>query len=228
MKFENQEPIFFTTIFVSLNSFHIFQGNYELTKLGSTPVPSITDGCSTISNGCGLLEQERDGGIATVTSTVELLSQQLLLDTNDNNVIPLCQRFLAALIPEEDSDSGNEDLPFDAYGTGFEMDGELGSNGLSHIVNFQSTGHASFNGYRINEKSEHDDPEIDMLGNTGINSNFSHSLNGTAPDQPVAGMVCSEFQYESMKINDRLFLEAQSIGIFLEPLVGLLLHEYLY
>ncbi|XP_022754847.1 uncharacterized protein LOC111303085 isoform X2 [Durio zibethinus] len=194
------------------------QGNYEFTKLGSTPVPSITDGCSTISNRCGLLEQERDGKIAAVTSTAEVLSQQLVLDTRDNNVIPLCQRFIAALIPEEDSDSGNEDLPFDAYETGFEMDGELGSNGLSHIVNFQSTGHASFNGYRVTVKPEHDNPEVDMLGNPGINSNFSHSLNDTFPNQPMPGMVCSEFQYESMKIYDKLFLEAQSIGIFLEQL----------
>ncbi|XP_022749947.1 uncharacterized protein LOC111299171 [Durio zibethinus] len=194
------------------------QGNYELTKLGSTAVPSIIDGCRTIPNGCGLLGQERDGGIAAVTSTIEPLSQQFLLNARDSNVIPLCQRFLAALIPEEDSESGNEDLPFDVYGTGFEIDGELGSNGLSHIVNFQSTGHASFNGYGITGKPEHDDPEIDMLGNTGINSNFSHSPNGTFPDQLMPSMVCSEFPYESMKINEKLFLEAQSIGIFLEPL----------
>ncbi|XP_022730147.1 uncharacterized protein LOC111285140 isoform X2 [Durio zibethinus] len=194
------------------------QGNYELTKLGPTPIPSITDGCSTISNGCGLLEQERDGRIAAVISIDEVLSQQLLLDTRDSNVIPLCQRFLAALIPEEDSDSGNEDLHFDVYGAGFEMDGELGSNGLSHIANFQSTGHTSFNGYTITGRPEQDDPEIDMLGKTGINSNFSHSLNSSFQDQPTPDMVCSEFQYESMKINEKLFLEAQSIGIFLEPL----------
>ncbi|XVF48956.1 hypothetical protein PTKIN_Ptkin03bG0229700 [Pterospermum kingtungense] len=193
------------------------QGNYELTKLGSKPVPSITDGCSTIYEGCGLLEQERDGRIADLTSTDEVLSQQLILDARDSNVITLCQRFLAALIPEDDSDNGNDDLPFDAHGTGVEMDRELGSSGLSHIINFQSTGHASFNGYRISEKPEHDDPEIDMLGNTGINSNFSHSLNGTFPDHPMSGMVCSEFEYEGMKINEKLFLEAQSIGIFLEP-----------
>lgn len=219
MKFETQEPIFFTAILASLNAFHVFQGNYEVTKLASTPVPSITDGCSTIYKGCGLLEQERDGRIADVTSTDEVLSQQLILDTRDSNVVNLCQRFLAALIPEDDSDSGNDDLPFDIYGGGLEMDIELGSNGLSHIVNFQSTGHASFNGYGITEKPEHDDPEIDMLENTGIYSNFCHSLNGTFPDQPMPGMVCSEFQYESMKINEKLFLEAQSIGIFLEPQV---------
>ncbi|KAK8535390.1 hypothetical protein V6N12_056909 [Hibiscus sabdariffa] len=160
------------------------QGNYEFTILGSTPVPSITDGCSTIFNECGLLEHERDGGIGAVASVDEIHSPQLLLDTRDNNVIPLCQRFLAALIPEEDIDSGNEDLPFDV----------------------------------ITGKPEHDDPEIDMLGNTGINnSNFSHSQNGSFPDQPMPGMVCSEFQYESMKINEKLILEAQSIGIFLEP-----------
>ncbi|KAK8660644.1 hypothetical protein V6N13_051564 [Hibiscus sabdariffa] len=194
------------------------QGNYEFTKLGSTPVPSITDGCSTIFNECGLLEHERDGGIGVVASVDEIHSPQLLMDTRDNNAIPLCQRFLAALIPEEDIDSGNEDLPFDVYGTEFEIDGELRSNGLSHIVNFQSAGHASFSGCRITGKPEHDDPEIDMLGNTGINnSNFSHSQNGSFPDQPMPGMVCSEFQYESMKINEKLILEAQSIGIFLEP-----------
>ncbi|KAL1097424.1 hypothetical protein V6Z11_D05G034400 [Gossypium hirsutum] len=136
------------------------QGNFELAKLGSTPVPSITNGCHTISSGCGLLEQERDGRIAAVIPDGEVLSPQLVLDTGDKNVISLCQRFIAALIPEEVSDCGNEDLPCDSYGTGFEMDGELGSNGLSHIVNFQSTGHTSFNGYRITGKPEHDDSEI--------------------------------------------------------------------
>ncbi|KAK8351446.1 hypothetical protein V6Z12_A05G033600 [Gossypium hirsutum] len=194
------------------------QGNYELAKLGSTPVPSITNGCHTIPNGCGLLEQERDGRIAAVIPDGEVVSPQLVLDTGDKNVISLCQRFIAALIPEEVSDCGNEDLPCDAYGTGFEMDGELGSNGLSHIVNFQSTGHTSFNGYRITGKPEHDDSEIDMLRNAEIHSNFSPSLNGTFGNQPMLGSVCSEFQYESMNINEKLLLEAQSVGIFLEPL----------
>ncbi|XP_012450104.1 uncharacterized protein LOC105773044 isoform X1 [Gossypium raimondii] len=193
------------------------QGNHE-TRPGSTPLPSIADGCSTISNGCGLLEKERAGRIAAVTSNDELLSQQLLLDKRDNNLIPLCQRFLAALIPEEDSDSGNEDLQFDIYGAGFQMDGELGSNGLRHIVNFQSTEHASFNGYRTSGKPECDDPEIDMVGKTGISSTFSHSLNGTFLDKPMPDMVCSEFEYEGMKINEKILLEAQSIGIFLEPM----------
>ncbi|KAH1131880.1 hypothetical protein J1N35_003258 [Gossypium stocksii] len=193
------------------------QGNYEHIKLGSTPVPSITDGCSTPINGFELLEHERDVGICAVASVDEVHSQQLLLDTRNNNVIPLCQRFLSALIPEEDIDSGNEDLLFDSYETGFEMDGELGCNGLTRI-NFQSTGHASFDGYRITEKPEHDDPEIDMLGNIGTNSNFSHSRNGSFPDQQMPGMVCSELQYESMTTNEKLILEAQSIGIFLEPL----------
>ncbi|KAE8658163.1 Serine/arginine repetitive matrix protein 2 isoform 2 [Hibiscus syriacus] len=168
-----------------------------------------------------LKQQERDGRIAAITSTDEILSQQLLLDTRDDNVIPLCHRFLAALLPEEESDSGNEDLQFDAYGAGFQMDGELDSNGLSHIVNFQSTGHASFNGYRTSGKPEYDNPETDMMGNTGISSTFSHSLNDTFPDKPIPDMVCSEFQYESMKINEKLFLEAQSVGILLEPMPGI-------
>ncbi|GMI81313.1 SAGA complex subunit 2A [Hibiscus trionum] len=194
------------------------QGNYELTKLGSRQAPSITNGCSTIPNGCGLLEQERDGRIAAVISPDEVLSPQLVLDTGDKNVISLCQRFIAALIPEEVSDCRNEDLPFDVYGTEFEIDRGLGSNGLSHIVNFHSTRDTSFNGYEITGKLVHDDSEIDVLRSTGINSNFSPSLNGTFGDQPLPDMVCSEFQYESMKINEKLLLEAQSIGIFLEPL----------
>ncbi|XP_039023877.1 uncharacterized protein LOC120156651 isoform X1 [Hibiscus syriacus] len=189
------------------------QGNYELTRLGTTPFPSIADDCSSISNGCGLLEQERDGRIAAKTSTDEIL-----LVTRDNNVIPLCQRFLAALIPEDDSDSGNEDPQLNIYGTRFQMDGELGSNGLSHIVNFQSTGHASFNGYRTSEWPEYDTPEIDNLGTTGICSTFSHSLNGSFPDKSMPDIVCSEFQYERVKINEKLLLEAQSIGIFLESM----------
>ncbi|KAL4269704.1 hypothetical protein GQ457_HM000780 [Hibiscus cannabinus] len=174
------------------------QGNYELTKLGSTQAPSITNGCSTIPNGCGLLEQERDGRIAAVISTDEVLSPQLVVDTGDKNVISLYQRFIAALIPEEVSDCRNEDLPNDVYGTEFEIDGEFRSNGL--------------------RKPEHDDSEIDMLISTGINSTFSPSMNGTFGDQLLPGMVCSEFQYESMNINEKLLLEAQSIGIFLEPL----------
>ncbi|KAE8671437.1 Serine/arginine repetitive matrix protein 2 isoform 2 [Hibiscus syriacus] len=149
------------------------QGNYDFTKLGSTPVSSIIDGSSTIFNGCRLLEDEIDGRIGAVVSVDEIHSQQLVLDTRDNNVIPFCQRFLAALVPEEDIDSENEDLSFDIHGTEFKMDGELRSNGLSHIVNFQSAGHASFDGYRISGKPEHDDPEIDMLESAGINnSNF--------------------------------------------------------
>ncbi|KAK8581828.1 hypothetical protein V6N13_144828 [Hibiscus sabdariffa] len=174
------------------------QGNYELTKLGSTQAPSITNGCSTTPNGCGLLEQERDDRIAAVISTDEVLSPQLVLDTGDKNVISLYQRFIAALIPEEVSDCRNEDLPIDVYGTEFEIDGEFGSNGLRN--------------------PEHDDSEIDMLRSTGINSTFSPSMNGTFGDQLLPGMVCSESQYESMKINEKLLLEAQSIGIFLEPL----------
>ncbi|GLT45047.1 hypothetical protein SLA2020_189110 [Shorea laevis] len=174
--------------------------NYQPAKLVSKPVSSVADGSS-------------DG-----MKSVEYFAEQTLLDTSDHNAIPLYQRLIAALISEEDCSSENEGLDCDAYGTGFEMDGDLVSNGFSHIVQFLSAGHTSFNGHSIAMNLENEDPEIDILKDLGTHRNFSHSLNGKHCSPALVPGMVAEFQYENMKINEKLYLEAQSIGILLEPL----------
>ncbi|KAJ0089479.1 hypothetical protein Patl1_13514 [Pistacia atlantica] len=198
------------------------QGNLE----SATPTPKLfhsnTGGCTSVPNGYGLAEQEREVGLETGRG--DLLMEQLVTGARDHASIPLYQRLIAALVMEEDYSSENEDLQIDAYGVGFELDGEMEPNLLDHLLNFQSD-HTGFNGYRITGKRNIDDePEIDILGisNSGINSNFGQSLSGVLPDQAlIPGMTFSEFQYDSMQMNEKLLLEARSVGIFPESLVGL-------
>ncbi|KAK2645301.1 hypothetical protein Ddye_020496 [Dipteronia dyeriana] len=194
------------------------QGNLESTAPTPIQFPSNTDGRTSIPNGHGLTEQEIEKGVAIETGSAGLLLEQLVPGSRDHNEIPLYQRLMAALITEEDFNCGNEDI--DVYGTEFGLDRELESNGLDHQFNFQSVGHTAFNGYMITGKQIIDD-EIDMLGisNTGINSSSGQSLNGVLADQAlIPGMTFSEFQYnDSMQINEKLLLEARSIGIYPEP-----------
>ncbi|GLU10080.1 hypothetical protein SLE2022_269060 [Rubroshorea leprosula] len=197
------------------------QENYQPAKLVSKPVSSVADGGSTMPGGCGLFQLERDEGLLMGTMSLEFLSEQSLLDTRDHNTIPLYQRLIAALILEDDCSSRSKGLDFDIYGTGFEFDRESAPNGLSHLVNFQSAENTSFNGYSIAEKVEHEDPEIDTLKGLGTCENFSHSLNGKHSGQVLMPGKVAEFQYENMKINEKLYLEAQSVGILLEPVLDI-------
>ncbi|KAJ0031843.1 hypothetical protein Pint_13436 [Pistacia integerrima] len=198
------------------------QGNLESATPTPKLFPSNTGGCTSVPNGYGLAEQEREVGLETGRG--DLLMEQLVTGARDHASIPLYQRLIAALVIEEDYSSENEDLQIDAYGVGFELDGEMEPNLLDHLLNFQSE-HTGFNGYRITGKRNIDDePEIDILGisNSGINSNFGQSLSGVLPDQAlIPGMTFSEFQYDSMQMNEKLLLEARSVGIFPESLVGL-------
>ncbi|KAG8657073.1 hypothetical protein MANES_03G036800v8 [Manihot esculenta] len=170
--------------------------------------------CSTVPNGYGLIEREGEVRLSTESRVCE----PLVPGASD---IPLYLRLLAAIISEEDFTHGNRDLEFDTYETGFELDRELGSNGLSHADNFKFSGHTPFNGYKMALKTEHDEAEIDALGisSTSIYSNFDDSVNGALSDQGlIPGMVCSEFQYDDMQINEKLLLEVQSVGIFPESM----------
>ncbi|XP_050270171.1 uncharacterized protein LOC126714184 isoform X1 [Quercus robur] len=194
------------------------QGKLDYLVPTSTPVHSNVNGCSTVPNGFGFIEHEREMEPATEARSIELLAEQLVPGIGDHSVIPLYQRLIAALISEEDCSNGIEDLKFSAY----EMDGDLESNSLNHqsLINFQFAGPTAFNGYRITGKMEHDEPESDMVGflNTGMNSNFGHSPNGLHSDQTLMpSMGCSEYLYDNMHINEKLLLEIQSIGIFPEP-----------
>ncbi|GAV72982.1 hypothetical protein CFOL_v3_16470 [Cephalotus follicularis] len=192
------------------------QGNLESTALTPTAVPSNSDGCCTIPNGYGLLEHAKEVAPAIETKNIKLLPDHLVQAVR---VIPFSQRLIAALIPEEDCYSESEDSKFDAYGTGFELDGELESNGSNNVVNFQFAGHTAFNDFGKIGKLKHDEPEINMpsIPNAGINSSFGHSINGVLSDQALMpGMACSESQYNNMRIDEKIALEMHSIGIFPE------------
>lgn len=188
------------------------QENHHPAELFPKPVSSIADGCSTIPNGCGLKQWERDGGLSANTKSVEVLPDLSLPDKRDHSVIPLYQRLMAALIPEEDSSCGNEDIDFDVYGTGFQLDGELASNDFSHMVGFQSAGHPTFNG-----NLEYEDSEVDLLKDVETHHSFNHSLYTKPSSEASMAAMVAESQYENMDLNEKLYLEAQSIGILLEP-----------
>lgn len=177
-------------------------------------VPSSLDCSATVTNGLRLIGCE--------PKSAEFRPEHLVPGAGDHVAIPLCQRLLAAVIPEEDFSSGNDDLAFDADGVEFDIDAEMESNGLSYQSqdNFQFAGHAAFNGFRITGRPEYDEPEGT---HKTISSNFSHSQNGFLSEQvSISGLACSESQYASMHINEKLLLEVNSIGIFPELEVGLL------
>ncbi|XP_044471639.1 uncharacterized protein LOC123200517 isoform X2 [Mangifera indica] len=195
------------------------QGNLESATPTQKLFPSNTGGCTSVPS--GLAEQEREVGRETARG--DLLMEQLVTGARSHAPIPLYQRFIAALIIEEDYSSENEDFKIDAYGVGFELDAEIEPNVLDHLLNFQPSEHTGFNSYRITGKGNIDDePEIDILGisSSRIKSNFGQSLNGVLPDQAsIPGMIFSEFQYDSMQMNEKLRLEARSVGIFPESLL---------
>ncbi|KAJ6956799.1 hypothetical protein NC653_038873 [Populus alba x Populus x berolinensis] len=194
-------------------------GSIVYAALSATQVHSDPNNCSTVPNGYGLFDHEREVGHAAETRTSELLPDQLV---HEEREIPLYKILLAAIISEEDCTCGNGDLEFDAYGVGFELDEELGSNCVNHLDNFHFSGHAAFNGYKVTGKPDHVETDIDTSGipNMSINSNFRHTVNGVLSDHAlVPGMVRSKFQYDNMKIEEKLSLEVHSLGFFPEPLM---------
>ncbi|KAE9609903.1 hypothetical protein Lalb_Chr07g0180961 [Lupinus albus] len=189
--------------------------NLELRTLMPTPVPSNIAGCETMVNGFGIIGCKRDAG-PDAQNSAGIVPEQLQLSKGDHNVIPLCQRFIAALISEEDCSNGTEDFKFDAYDTEFEPEGDM---------EFQFACGSAYNSYRINGRPEHDETESDIFGrpSTELNSSFSSSINCLLPDKALmSSLTCSELQFASLDINDKLLLELQSIGIAPEPLPEML------
>ncbi|KAG4932329.1 hypothetical protein JHK87_046331 [Glycine soja] len=199
--------------------------NLESSTLTPTPIPSNIDGVETIVNGYGLMGCERDAGFDAQWNA-GIVAEQLQLSKGDHNVIPLCQRLIAALISEEECSGGTEHFKFDAYDTEFEPDGEPELNGLDHHsgTNFQFPCHSAYNGFRIMDKPEHDETERDIFGipPTGLNSSFGKSVNGFLRDKAMSSFTCSELQYDSLDINDKLLLELKSIGISPAPVPDML------
>lgn len=109
-----------------------------------------------------------------------------------------------------------------------ELDEDFKPKKLSHQISpsSQFSGHTAMDDYNMRGGSGSDQymPEIDREGisNSAMMLNFSNSLNGLVSSQALmAGMACSEFQYDDMQLNDKLLLEIQSIGIFPDSVVRL-------
>ncbi|XP_022147622.1 uncharacterized protein LOC111016503 isoform X2 [Momordica charantia] len=150
----------------------------------------------------------------------EVPLEHIIHESKDHTVIPLYQRLLASLIPEEVADDESGDTMFDRYGMR-ELDEDLKPKKLSHQISpsSQFSGHTAMDDYNMRGGSGSDQymPETDREGisNSAMMLHFSNSLNGLVSSQALmAGMACSEFQYDDMQLNDKLLLEIQSIGIF--------------
>ncbi|KAF2534575.1 hypothetical protein F2Q70_00033286 [Brassica cretica] len=107
---------------------------------------------------------------------------------------------------KQDSASVNEDLQFDGFGADAESE-------------FSALNHMEFNGYR-SDKLEFDELEDDVsvIPLKGVNSS-AHIVSGRFTDHLSADF--SDIQYETLGIDEKIYLEAQSIGICLEPMANI-------
>ncbi|KAF5748459.1 hypothetical protein HS088_TW04G00413 [Tripterygium wilfordii] len=177
------------------------RGSFEGTAatVATDPNPSGVNGINIVPNGNGLIDSDGEVGLAG--------------ETRD---ITLCQRLISAIISEEDYHSGNDELECEEYGSENDLDGECQENGLNQLGNIQFAGNTPFKGYRMPGERECGQPKVNMLGTprTGINSNFGHPPNGQLSDQaPMPRIAYPELQYDTMDMNEKLYLELQSIGI---------------
>ncbi|KGN66266.1 uncharacterized protein LOC101208478 isoform X1 [Cucumis sativus] len=145
----------------------------------------------------------------------EVPLEHIIQESKDHTVIPLYQRLLASLIPEEVADNENEDTQFDRYGMP-ELDEHYKPNKLSHEISpsSQFSGHSANDDHNMRRGSG-SDPYMPETDRQGIPNSVRNSLNGLISNQALMpGMACSEFQYDDMPLNEKLLLEIQSIGIF--------------
>ncbi|XP_047171004.1 uncharacterized protein LOC124839283 isoform X2 [Vigna umbellata] len=178
--------------------------NHESSGLMPSPVRSYIDGCEAIANGFGLMGHGRDFEPCNQMGAA-VVAEQLHLAKGDSNGIPLCQRLISALISEECS-SESEDIKFDASDAEFEADEELDFSSLDDNSRSNSylACYSAYNGYRITRTSGHDETESDKVDipSTGLNSS-----------QNMPTVTCSELQYATLGMNEKLLWELQSIGI---------------
>ncbi|XP_058213598.1 uncharacterized protein LOC131325380 isoform X10 [Rhododendron vialii] len=198
------------------------QGNSGSAASAPLPVQVDFGSFSTVPNGSGLVEPDRDTSETKYPAT-------------RSKEIPLCQRLIAALVSEEGNEelcySGSEDLDFDMYGSGVELD-PLESHALNNrlLGNFQLAGRSGLNGYRItaNERPHNEldhsllDTDVIAIPGKGLISNFGYLQNGLHSDQEMApDMTCSVTEYGNLSIDERIILEMRSVGLYLEPVPDL-------
>ncbi|XP_010548659.1 PREDICTED: uncharacterized protein LOC104820016 isoform X2 [Tarenaya hassleriana] len=138
----------------------------------------------------------------------EVLFPEEFTSRMNSKASPLYQRLLSALI-SEDSSSVTEDLQLDGFDNANDLDVESRFSGFNHLM--------EFNGYSTNEGLEHEESEDDVsMGlHKGVN-NSSHHSNGRFSDH--SSIEFTDIQYGNLGIDEKIYLEVQSLGISLEPL----------
>ncbi|KAI3967057.1 hypothetical protein MKW92_032870 [Papaver armeniacum] len=191
------------------------QGTLGSNPLTPTPVVASRDNCSTIPNRFELVECNGDRGFASQ-------AKHSVPARTDDNVIPLCQRLISALVSEEEIEefcyTGDDE-------TSFGWDAELKANSLNQqsFGNYCSIGKPVTNGYRVPASERYRNGFVhDEFDFPAIPSFRDDSLDGIQVDQEVMPNAhCSELQYNQMALEERLLLELQSIGIYTDPVPGL-------
>eukprot|EP00268_Persea_americana_P054071 TRINITY_DN6165_c0_g2_i9.p1 TRINITY_DN6165_c0_g2~~TRINITY_DN6165_c0_g2_i9.p1 ORF type:complete len:938 (-),score=240.33 TRINITY_DN6165_c0_g2_i9:380-3193(-) len=212
------------------------QGDLGYSSLPSTPSLASKDEGGTVLNGILVNECERDMELLSETKHVPPLAELLMPGIEVQSGTPLSLRVIAAAIQVDDIEElycfspADEHFMNDAHAVRLDLDARSKSQSLNQkpFDNFPIVGRATSNGYRVTaSRSYLDELELDEMESdhgmldqsTETASTFAHALNGLRPKQSViSSMVCTEFQYEQMCLDDRILLELQSIGIFPENL----------
>lgn len=215
----------------------LLQGDLGYSSLPSTPSLASKDEGGTVLNGILVNECERDMELLSETKHVPPLAELLMPGIEVQSGTPLSLRVIAAAIQVDDIEElycfspADEHFMNDAHAVRLDLDARSKSQSLNQkpFDNFPIVGRATSNGYRVTaSRSYLDELELDEMESdhgmldqsTETASTFAHALNGLRPKQSViSSMVCTEFQYEQMCLDDRILLELQSIGIFPENLV---------
>ncbi|CAH8353365.1 unnamed protein product [Eruca vesicaria subsp. sativa] len=115
----------------------------------------------------------------------DLYPKELSTSSVDSKASPLYHRLLSALISED----SNEDLQVDGFGAMHDLD----DHSEFSVMN---------NGFRNNERLEHDEAP--------------YHYNGKFSDHSPIDF--SDIPYDKLGIDEKIYLEVQSIGISLEPM----------
>nr|VDC98105.1 unnamed protein product [Brassica rapa] len=132
----------------------------------------------------------------------DLYPEELATSSLDSEASPLYHRLLSALI-SEDSMSINEDVHVDGFGAIHDLDEDSEFSVLND------------NGFRNNDDYESEDGASAILFN-GFNKSAYYHCNGKILDHSPIDF--SDIPYDKLGIDEKIYLEAQSIGISLEPM----------
>ncbi|KAI4377452.1 hypothetical protein MLD38_015074 [Melastoma candidum] len=190
------------------------QGNFGSSSRTLTPVKS--DNCSDYLDIIGLMENEN--------KNVHDVHRRPKSRSKDQEAVPLWQRLIAALIPEEESeycDTDYGDLVVDEEGSGLDIDGQIKPDASIYqraTDDWYSDSYASPD-YLVSGSTKQQAHDIDIADSRGsrIISPSDHPINGVLTNPAtMQSTEFSEAQYASMSLDERVLLEMHSISIFPE------------